>query len=319
MMKRPHIRLTQVVEKMDLKSLTPEVPIDDIVVEVADITRPKFQLTGYFGDYKEDRIQILGEEEGIYLTTLDDERKEYIFEKMMAAGMPAMIVSKGRDPEPIMIEKAIKYNIPVFTSSKPTAALVAEIIRWLNVRLAPCTTVHGVLVDCYGVGVLLMGESGIGKSEAAIELIKRGHRLVTDDVVEIHKVSEVTLVGTAPDITRHFIELRGIGVLDVKTMFGVQSVLETSSIDLIIKLKEWDQEEDYDRLGLNDDYMEILGNEVVCHSIPIRPGRNLAVIVESAAVNYRQKQMGYNAAHELYKRVQDNIEKRRRQKELQSE
>ena len=190
--------------------------------------------------------------------------------------------------------------------------MIAEILRWLNVQLAPCKSMHGVLVDCYGVGVLLMGESGIGKSEAALELVKRGHRLVTDDVVEIHKVSEVTLVGTAPEITRNFIELRGVGVVDIKTLFGVQSVIETACIDLVIKLKEWDQEEDYDRLGLNDEYIEILGNKVICHSIPIRPGRNLAVIVEAAAINYRQKKMGYNAAQELYKRVQDNLEKKRK-------
>ena len=184
---------------------------------------------------------------------------------------------------------------------------MAEIIRWLNVELAPCISIHGVLVDVYGEGVLIMGESGIGKSEAALELIKRGHRLVSDDVVEIHKVSDVSLVGSAPDITRHFIELRGIGIVDVKTLFGVQSVKETSNIDMVIKLEDWNREKEYDRLGLEEQYIEFLGNKVVCHSIPIRPGRNLAVIVESAAVNHRQKKMGYNAAQELYNRVQANL------------
>ena len=166
---------------------------------------------------------------------------------------------------------------------------------------------HGVLVDVYGVGVLIMGESGIGKSEAALELIKRGHRLVTDDVVEIRKVSDDTLVGTAPDITRHFIELRGIGIVDVKTLFGVQSVKETQTITL----EDWNKDKQYDRLGLEEEYTEFLGNRVVCHSIPIRPGRNLAIIVESASVNHRQKQMGYNAAQELYRRVQENLTKRK--------
>ena len=180
----------------------------------------------------------------------------------------------------------------------------------MNVRLAPCISIHGVLVDVYGVGVLIMGESGIGKSEAALELIKRGHRLVTDDVVEIRKVSDETLVGSAPDITKHFIELRGIGIVDVKSMFGVQSVRETQNIDLVITLEDWSREKEYDRLGLEEEYTEFLGNKVVCHSIPIRPGRNLAIIVESAAVNYRQKQMGYNAAQELYKRVQENLAKK---------
>jgi len=186
---------------------------------------------------------------------------------------------------------------------------MAEIIRWLNVELAPCISIHGVLIDVYGEGILIMGESGIGKSETALELIKRGHRLITDDVVEIRKVSEETLVGTAPDITRHFIELRGIGIIDVKTLFGVESVKNTGTIDLVIKLEEWDRDKEYDRMGLEEEYIEFLGNKVVCHSLPIRPGRNLAIIVESAAVNHRQKKMGYNAARELYNRVQNSLMK----------
>ena len=168
-----------------------------------------------------------------------------------------------------------------------------------------------IFSDVYGEGVLIMGESGIGKSEAALELIKRGHRLVSDDVVEIRRVSDVTLVGSAPDITRHFIELRGIGIIDVKTLFGVESVKNTQSIDLVIKLEEWNRDKEYDRLGMEEEYTEFLGNKVVCHSLPIRPGRNLAVIVEAAAVNHRQKKMGYNAAQELYRRVQENMMKKR--------
>ena len=202
---------------------------------------------------------------------------------------------------------ANKHGVPILMTSKTTSAFVAEIIRWLNVELAPCVSIHGVLVDVYGEGVLIMGESGIGKSEAALELIKRGHRLVTDDVVEIRKISDETLVGTSPDITRHFIELRGIGIIDVKTLFGVESVKENQEIDMVIKLEDWNREKEYDRLGLEEQYTEFLGNKVVCHSIPIRPGRNLAIIVESAAVNHRQKKMGYNAAQELYNRVQRNL------------
>lgn len=204
---------------------------------------------------------------------------------------------------------ANEMKVPIFQSSKQTSAFTAEVIRWLNVELAPCISIHGVLVDVYGVGVLIMGESGIGKSEAALELINRGHRLVTDDVVEIRKVSDDTLVGKAPDITRHFIELRGIGIVDVKSLFGVQSVRETQTIDLVINMEEWDKNREYDRLGLKEESTEFLGNKVVCHSIPIRPGRNLAIIVESAAVNHRQKQMGYNAAEELYRRVQESLAK----------
>jgi HPr kinase/phosphorylase len=212
-------------------------------------------------------------------------------------------------PEKVL-EVANEYKIPVLGSSKTTSSFMAEVIRWLNVELAQRITIHGVLVDVYGEGVLIMGESGIGKSEAALELIKRGHRLVSDDVVVIKRVSDDTLIGTAPDITRHFIELRGIGIIDVKTLFGVESVKNIQSIDLAIQLEEWDKEQEYDRLGLEEQYTEFLGNKVVCHKIPIRPGRNLAVIVESAAVNYRQKKMGYNAAKELYKRVTNNIGKK---------
>ena len=221
-----------------------------------------------------------------------------------------MIRLSGLEPDEDIIAAGEKYGVPVLVSSKTTSNLTAEIIRWLNVQLAPCISIHGVLVDVYGEGVLIMGESGIGKSEAALELIKRGHRLVSDDVVVIKRVSDDTLIGTAPDITRHFIELRGIGIIDVKTLFGVESVKNIQSIDLAIQLEEWDKEQEYDRLGLEEQYTEFLGNKVVCHKIPIRPGRNLAVIVESAAVNYRQKKMGYNAAKELYKRVTNNIGKK---------
>ena len=311
-MDKLELKLTAVIDKLNLMNLTPEVPVEDIIITEPDIHRPALQLTGYFENFSADRIQIMGIQEHSYIKTLSQERKEEIFDAFLAKKMPAFIFTHGLQPDEVFKEKAVKYQIPLLSTEQQTAPLIAEILRWLNVQLAPCKSMHGVLVDCYGVGVLLMGESGIGKSEAALELVKRGHRLVTDDVVEIHKVSEVTLVGTAPEITRNFIELRGVGVVDIKTLFGVQSVIETACIDLVIKLKEWDQEEDYDRLGLNDEYIEILGNKVICHSIPIRPGRNLAVIVEAAAINYRQKKMGYNAAQELYKRVQDNLEKKRK-------
>ena len=311
-MDKLELKLTAVIDKLNLINLTPEVPVEDIIINEPDIHRPALQLTGYFENFSADRIQIMGIQEHSYIKTLSQERKEEIFDAFLAKKMPAFIFTHGLQPDEVFKEKAVKYQVPLLSTEQQTAPLIAEILRWLNVQLAPCKSMHGVLVDCYGVGVLLMGESGIGKSEAALELVKRGHRLVTDDVVEIHKVSEVTLVGTAPEITRNFIELRGVGVVDIKTLFGVQSVIETACIDLVIKLKEWDQEEDYDRLGLNDEYSEILGNKVICHSIPIRPGRNLAVIVEAAAINYRQKKMGYNAAQELYKRVQDNLEKKKK-------
>ena len=301
------VGLEKLVEKMELKNLTPDIDMTERVITVPDINRPALQLTGFFDHFDSERIQVIGYVEYTYLQKMPEERKEIIYEQLLSYDIPCLIYSTKVYPDELMLKKANEKNIPVFATDKKTSDFMAEAIRWLNVELAPCISIHGVLVDVYGVGVLIMGESGIGKSEAALELIKRGHRLVTDDVVEIRKVSDETLVGTAPDITRHLIELRGIGIVDVKMLFGVQSVKETQNIDLVITLEDWNKEKEYDRLGLEEEYTEFLGNKVVCHSIPIRPGRNLAIIVESASVNHRQKQMGYNAAQELYRRVQENL------------
>lgn len=305
------VKLNELAEKMELKNLTQSVDLSDKEVAVPDVNRPALQLTGYFDHFDSDRVQIIGYVEYTYLQTLSRERKVEIYKQFLSYKVPCVIFSTNIYPDGDFLELATKADIPLLATTTTTSAFMAELIRWMNVKLAPCISIHGVLVDVYGVGVLIMGESGIGKSEAALELIKRGHRLVTDDVVEIRKVSDETLVGSAPDITRHFIELRGIGIVDVKSMFGVQSVRETQNIDLAITLEEWDREKEYDRLGLEENYTEFLGNKVVCHSIPIRPGRNLAIIVESAAVNHRQKKMGYNAAQELYKRVQENLTRNR--------
>lgn len=241
------------------------------------------------------------------METLDEETRKDRYEQLMSYNIPCIVFCRSMMPDAQMIEAAREYQIPLLQTDKATSSFEAEIIRWMKVMLAPTISIHGVLVDVYGEGVLITGESGIGKSEAALELIKRGHRLVTDDVVQISKVSDETLIGTAPEITRHFIELRGIGIIDVKTLFGVESVKETQGIDMVIHLEDWDKDKEYDRFGLEEEYTEILGNKVVCHNLPVRPGRNLAVIVESAAVNWRQKKMGYNAARELYNRVQNNI------------
>ena len=304
------VELKKVVEKMDLKNLTPDVDVEHIAIEVPDINRPALQLTGYFEHFDSDRVQLIGYVEYTFLEKMEEEKRKEIYEQFLSYQLPCVIFSRNLQPEPMFLEMANQSQVPVFVTEKKTSEFTAEIIRWLNVELAPCISIHGVLVDVYGVGVLIMGESGIGKSEAALELIKRGHRLVSDDVVELRKVSDVTLVGSAPDITRHFIELRGIGIVDVKTLFGVQSVRETKNIDLVIILEDWNKEKQYDRLGLEEEYTEFLGNKVLCHQIPIRPGRNLAIIVETAAINHRQKKMGYNAAQELYKRVQENLIKK---------
>ena len=309
------VQLSKMVQELNLHNKTPDVDISKKRITLPDINRPALQLTGYLEHFENERVQIIGYVEYTYLLHLSREKKMEAFERFVASKIPCVIFSTKTEPDEDMINLAIKYDVPIFVTDQTTSTFMAEIIRWLNVELAPCISIHGVLVDVYGEGVLIMGESGIGKSEAALELIKRGHRLVSDDVVEIRRVSDATLVGSAPDITRHFIELRGIGIIDVKTLFGVESVKDTQSIDLVIKLEEWDKDKEYDRLGLEEEYTEFLGNRVVCHSLPIRPGRNLAVIVESAAVNHRQKKMGYNAAQELYRRVQGNMSKKRKEED----
>ena len=300
------VELSKLVEAMDLKNLTPEVDMAGVRVTTPEINRPALQLTGYLEHFEAARVQIIGYVEFSYLQHLSEEDRTKAFERFVSENIPCVVFTTQMVPDEVMLSLARKHSVSLFCTEKTTSSFMAEIIRWLGVQLAPMISIHGVLVDVYGEGVLIMGESGIGKSEAALELIKRGHRLVSDDVVEISRVSDVTLVGTAPDITRHFIELRGIGIIDVKTLFGVESVKNTQTIDLVIKLEEWDRDKEYDRLGLEEEYIEL-----VCHSLPIRPGRNLAVIVESAAVNHRQKKMGYNAAKELYNRVQANLFKKR--------
>ena len=305
------IKLTEVIDKEKLINLTPEIDVTKIKIRQPDINRPAVQLTGYLEHFEAVRIQILGFVEYSYMLSMTDERKEEIYDSLISRGCPCFIFCRELEPDPIFRKYCLKYGTPILQTKQATSVFMAELIRWMNVRLAPCISIHGVLVDVYGEGVLIMGESGIGKSEAALELIKRGHRLVSDDVVEIRKVSEESLVGSAPDITKHFIELRGIGIIDVKTLFGVSSVRDTANIDLVIQLEDWDRDKEYDRLGLEEEYTEFLGNRVVCHKIPIRPGRNLAIICESAAVNHRQKSMGYNAARELYNRVQNALTQRR--------
>jgi len=303
------VTLTEIIEKMGFKNLTPDIDTDQVKLTHPEVNRPALQLAGFYDHFDNERIQTIGYVEYAYIATLDKEQKIKMYDKLLGSNIPCLVYSRNYYPDVDMVTIAERYGVPLLVSEMTTSDMMAELIRWLKVKLAPCISIHGVLVDVFGEGVLIMGESGIGKSEAALELIKRGHRLVTDDVVEIRKVSEATLVGSAPDVTRHLIELRGIGIIDVKTLFGVESVKNTQEINMVIKLEEWSRDKEFDRIGLEEQYTEFLGNKVVCHSIPIRPGRNLAIIVESAAVNYRQKKMGYNAAEELYRRVQKNFNK----------
>lgn len=303
------VSVAKVAELLDLKNYTSDIDLKNRRIECSDINRPALQLTGYFEHFEQSRIQIIGNVEYTYIQQLSDEEKHHRYSELMKFDIPCVIFCRDLKPGDVFMEEAEKQSIPVLGTDKPTSEFVAELIYCLGEQLAPCISVHGVLVDVYGEGVMITGESGIGKSEAALELIRRGHRLVTDDVVEIRKINDHTLMGTSPDITRHFIELRGIGIIDVKTLYGVECVKEKQQIDLVIKLEDWKKEAEYDRLGLEEEYIEYLGNKVVCHSLPIRPGRNLAVICETAAVNHRQKKMGYNAAQELYRRVQANLTK----------
>ena len=305
------VKLTRLIEKMKLENLTPEIDVTDIRITQPDINRPALQLTGYFEHFDATRLQIVGFVEYTYMQGLSEQRKREVYDEFMSYDVVAVVFCRELKPDPVFMAAALTHRIPLLSTSKSTSAFMAEAIRCLNVKLAPCISVHGVLVDVYGEGVLITGESGIGKSEAALELIRRGHRLVTDDVVEIRKVSDDTLVGSAPDMLKHLIELRGIGVVDVKALFGTSSVMDTQNIDLVIRLEDWDRDKEYDRLGLEENYTEYMGNKIVCYNIPIRPGRNLAVICESAAVNHRQKKMGYNAAQELYARVQSSFAKKR--------
>ncbi len=309
------VSLKTIIEKMKLENLTPELDIKKIRISQPDINRPALQLAGYFEHFEATRLQVIGFVEYTYMESFPEDKKEEMYREFLSFDIPGVVFCRELAPDPLFIKIAMEEKVPVLITKKSTSAFMAEIIRWLNVKLAPCISIHGVLVDIFGVGVLITGESGIGKSETAIELIKRGHRLVSDDVVELRRVSEETLIGTAPDITKHFIEMRGVGIIDVKTLYGVSSVRETQTIDLVIKLEDWDKDKEYDRLGLEEEYTEYLGNKIVCHRIPIRPGRNLAVICESAAVNHRQKAMGYNAAQELYNRVQNSLARRRSEDE----
>ena len=301
------VTVSTIQERFNLTNYTTELNLEESHVTVADVNRPALQLHGFYEHFEPSRIQVIGNVESAYLAKKTDEEKAESFSKLFSYEIPCVIFCRGEKPADVLVQEANKAKIPILGTDRATSEFMSALIYSLNMDFAPYTTIHGVLVDVYGEGLLITGESGIGKSEAALELIRRGHRLVSDDVVEIRRPNNERLYGRAPSITQYLIELRGIGIIDVKSLYGVEAVKDEQRIDLVIRLEDWKKEKEYDRLGMTDEYMNILGIDVTCHSLPIRPGRNLAIICETAAVNHRQKKMGYNAAEELYKRVQNNI------------
>ena len=302
------VTVATVQERFNLTNYTPELNLEEAKVTVADVNRPALQLHGFYEHFEPSRIQVIGNVEAAYISKKSDEEKTESFTKLFSYDIPCIIFCRGEKPGDVLLKEAVKANVPILGTDRATSEFMSALIFSLNKDFAPYTTIHGVLVDVYGEGLLITGESGIGKSEAALELIRRGHRIVSDDGVESRRPNNERLYGRAPSITQYLIELRGIGIIDVKSLYGVEAVKDEQRIDLVIKLEDWSKEKEYDRLGMTDEYMNILGIDVTCHSLPIRPGRNLAIICEAAAVNHRQKKMGYNAAEELYRRVQNNIE-----------
>ena len=285
------IKLSVVAEKMKLTNLTPDINLSKKYLTAPEVNRPALQLTGFFDGFDNERMQVIGQVERAYYKRLSKEDRISRFKSIIEHRVPGIVFCRDIRPDEGIIEFASEMGVPLMQTAGSTSAFIAEIIRWLKVQLAPSITVHGVLVDVNGEGVLITGESGIGKSEAALELIVRGHRLVTDDAVIIKKVSDETLVGKSPELTKHLIELRGIGIIDVKEIFGVESVKDTQQIDMEVHLEEWDEKKTYERMGLNREYNEYLGNKIVTYNLPVRPGRNIAVIIEAAAGNYRHSLM----------------------------
>ena len=281
----------------------------NIRIEAADINRPGLPLAGFYEYFSNTRIQLIGRIETTYLKSFTEEARRESFDKLFSQKIPAVLIAQGLEPYPECMEMAEKHGVPVLSTVHDTAEILASLISYLKVQLAPRTTLHGVLVEVYGEGVLILGDSGIGKSETAIELVKRGHRLIADDAVEIKRVSSRSLVGSAPENIRYFIELRGIGVVDVRRLFGMGAVKVTENINLVIQMEAWNEQKVYDRLGLTNEQMDILGIKVPSITVPVKPGRNLAMIIEVAAMNHRNRKMGFNAAEELTERIMNDMKR----------
>lgn len=297
------VSLAKIIKEFSLETIYLPKDPEEILVTNAEVNRPGLQLAGYYEFFDSERVQIIGKSEESYLCELEDEKLIKCMEDFFSRTPPMVIVSRGLEVSERMRSAAEQYNVPLLRTEDSTSNFLSSLIAFLNVQLAPRITRHGVLVEVYGEGVLLLGESGVGKSETAIELVKRGHRLIADDAVELRRVSSRSLVGSSPDNIRHFIELRGIGIINASRIFGAGAVKLTEKIDMIINLEPWDADKVYDRMGLENEKTEILGITIPSLTIPVKPGRNLAVIIEVASMNNRQKKMGYNAAHDLLKKL----------------
>lgn len=297
------VTLKEIVDELNLDVVYSPEDTTKIDITCNDCNRPGLQLMGFYEYFNEDRIQICGNMEFAYLASVDEALRREKIKTLFSKKIPLFAICRGHELYPEMSEYAKEYSVPIVRTNESTSDFIAELIAFLHVRLAPRITRHGVLIEVYGEGILIVGESGVGKSETAIELIKRGHRLIADDAVEIRKVSNISLVGQSPDNIRHFLELRGIGIINTRRLFGMGAVKVSEKIDLIIQLETWNNTKVYDRMGVDNEYTSILGIKVPSLTIPIKPGRNLAVIIEVAAMNNRQKKMGYNAAQELLNKL----------------
>ena len=300
-----NVSLKTLTERVSLEVVYTPKELDQINVEIAEVNRPGLFLAGYYDYFDKLRLQIMGLAEMNFLSGLSAEKRYEALEQLFRQQPPAVIVGRSEELEPFpeMLELAKKHSVALLRSNETTCTLMGSLISVLNLELAPRITRHGVLVEVYGEGVLILGDSGVGKSETAIELVKRGHRLIADDAVEIRRVSNKSLVGTSPENIRHFVELRGIGIINARRLFGMGAVKTTEKIDMVVNLEHWDPTKNYQRTGLENEYYDILGVSIPSTSIPVSPGRNLAVVLETAAINNRQKKMGYNAAKELLIRL----------------
>lgn len=297
------VPLSQIAEVLNLTEVYVAENYKETNISTVEINRPGLELTGYLEFFDNKRIQVLGNTEFSYLGRYGPEAQKMVIDSIFSFGPPAVIICRDIEPSNAILESAKLHKVSIFSTPQSTSDLTASLVQYLNKELAPRITRHGVLVEVYGEGCLLTGDSGVGKSETAIELIKRGHRLVADDAVEIRRTAQTTLYGQSPENIRHFIELRGIGIINARKLFGMGAIKLQEKIDMVINLEQWDSAKVYDRMGLDNEYMKILGVEVPTLTIPVKPGRNLAVIIEVAAMNNRQKKMGYNAARELLKNL----------------